>query len=94
MSITNGDRPHKHAKRIIERLNERGVGRQCPMCKAQRFKIIPSFFAPFLSDDADEAFDFEREKRLYPCIGLVCENCGFTTQHSLEPLGLKNLFDN
>lgn len=83
---------HPNSQRILDKLNERGVGRKCPMCSATQFKIFPSFFAPFLSNDDDEASDFESEKRLYPCLGLVCENCGFTSQHSLEPLGLMDLF--
>jgi hypothetical protein len=93
MADSNGTPQHEHAAQIIRRLNKRGVGKKCPMCASKDFRVFPSFFAPFLSDDASEASDFKIEKRLYPCIGLVCTNCGFTSQHSLEALGLMALFD-
>jgi hypothetical protein len=77
---------------IFKRLNERGVVNACPMCRKGTFAIVDGFLTPLLSKDLRDASTLRGTKHMFPSIGLVCINCGFTSIHSLHHLDLMQLF--
>lgn len=81
------------AQLIVKTLNEKGLVNECPMCRKGPFLILDGYLAPHLSANSEEATRVIGDKYLLPSFGLVCENCGFLSIHSLRTLGLDNLFD-
>jgi hypothetical protein len=77
---------------IFDKLNQRGVVNACPMCRRGTFTIVDGFLSPLLSKDLRDAASLQGIKHMFPSVGLVCTNCGFTSSHSLLHLDLMHLF--
>jgi len=78
---------------IFKKLNEKGVVNACPMCRKGTFTIVDGFLTPLLNKDLRDAATLHGTKHMFPSIGLVCVNCGFTSTHSLLHLDLMHLFE-
>ena len=69
--------------RIIAALKERGAG-SCPRCRNSQWTV--SEFSRIEVQATMERNTAERTT--IPAIMIVCENCGFISQHALQPLGV------
>ena len=69
--------------RIIAALKERGAG-SCPRCRDSQWTV--SEFSRIEVQATMERNTAERTT--IPAIIIVCENCGFISQHALQPLGV------
>ena len=81
-----------NAHRILEALAQKGITRICPRCVGGVVGVCDGFFAPAMSKDLDDAMRMFGEKIVLPMLGLTCNNCGYTSFHSLAVLGLADLF--
>jgi hypothetical protein len=76
--ISAGD---KHA--IVAALKARGAG-SCPRCRDSQWTV--SEFSMIEVQATMERKSSERTT--IPAVMIVCEHCGFISQHALQPLGL------
>ena len=84
--------PQDVIKKISANLEEKKVRLVCPMCGSKVFNVVDGFFSLPLSKNLDGASQMFGERQVFPCAGMVCENCGFTSFHSLGPLGLMDRY--
>ncbi len=69
--------------RIVAALKTRGAG-SCPRCQNSQWTV--SEYSR-LEGQATMARN-SAETTIIPAIMIVCENCGFISQHALQPLGI------
>ena len=69
--------------RIISALKARGAG-SCPRCRDSQWTVSEySMIEVQATMDRNTA-----ETTTIPSIMIVCEHCGFISQHALQPLGI------
>ena len=69
--------------RIISALKARGAG-SCPRCRDSQWTVREySMIEVQATMDRNSA-----ETTTIPSIMIVCEHCGFISQHALQPLGI------
>jgi hypothetical protein len=69
--------------RIIAALKERGAG-SCPRCRNSQWTV-----SEFSRIEVQATMERNTAARTtIPAIMIVCENCGFISQHALQPLGV------
>jgi hypothetical protein len=77
---------NEQKKQIAEVLNKKLPNVSCPMCKNKNFVMAEGLFNNYLSSDP------EREQSIggpsVPTVAIICDNCGFTSQHALGILDL------
>ena len=76
-------------KRIIDALTERvrknGRSFTCPMCGNNHFVLLDSY----IRNDVQDDFDGVRlGGPTVPAAAIICESCGFISQHALGTLSL------
>lgn len=75
----SADDKHK----IVAALKARGVG-SCPRCNDSQWTV-----SEFLRIDVQATMARDTTQRTtIPAIMVVCEHCGFISQHALQPLGV------
>jgi hypothetical protein len=75
----SADDKHK----IVAALKARGAG-SCPRCNDSQWTV-----SEFLRIDVQATMERESSQRTtIPAIMVVCEHCGFISQHALQPLGV------
>ncbi|HEX9084224.1 MAG TPA: hypothetical protein VF836_05770 [Gemmatimonadaceae bacterium] len=75
----SADDKHK----IVTALKARGAG-SCPRCNDSQWTV-----SEFLRIDVQATMDRDSmERSTIPAIMVVCEHCGFISQHALQPLGV------
>jgi hypothetical protein len=75
----SADDKHK----IVTALKARGAG-SCPRCNDSQWTV-----SEFLRIDVQATMERESSQRTtIPAIMVVCEHCGFISQHALQPLGV------
>lgn len=57
----------------------------CPMCLNDEFTLIDGYVQNFLQSDSN-IISIKGQK--LPTIAIICNRCGFASQHSLGILGL------
>lgn len=62
------------------------------MCGVHTFAIADGYFSLPLTKNVNDAKTLIGDKSLFPCVGMVCQACGFTSFHSLAKLGLMFLW--
>lgn len=73
----------KDKKSIIAALKARGAGR-CPRCSDGKWMV-----SEYARIEVQATIDRNSDAgTTIPTIMIVCENCGFISQHALQPLGL------
>lgn len=77
---------------IIKQLNERLGKFSCPMCHKSNFTFVDGYVAISLQKDYKNIVI--GESTFVPSVMIVCNNCGFISQHSLGVLGLIDIDDN
>jgi hypothetical protein len=69
--------------KIVAALKARGAG-SCPRCNDSQWTV-----SEFLRIDVQATMERESSHRTtIPAIMVVCEHCGFISQHALQPLGI------
>ena len=69
--------------RIIDALKERGAG-SCPRCRDSQWTV-----SEYSRIEVQATMDRNStERTTIPAIMIVCEHCGFISQHALQPLGI------
>lgn len=75
----SADDKHK----IVAALKARGVG-SCPRCSDSQWTV-----SEYSRIDVQSTMDRNTsDTATIPAIMIVCEHCGFISQHALQPLGL------
>jgi len=69
--------------RIVAALKDRGAG-SCPRCRNSQWTV--SEFSMLEVQATMERNSVERTT--IPAVMIVCEHCGFISQHALQPLGV------
>lgn len=69
--------------RIVAALKDRGAG-SCPRCRDSQWTV--SEFSMLEVQATMERNSVERTT--IPAVMIVCEHCGFISQHALQPLGV------
>lgn len=70
------------ASALIKKLEIKNL--RCPMCGNSHFSISDGYFFNFLQEDIK---NYSMGKGV-PSISIICDNCGFISQHALGSLGL------
>ncbi len=71
--------------RIIEVLNEKGAIKPCPRCGNEEFTLVDAYINQPVQDDYS---GINLGGPTIPCVIVICQKCGFISQHSLGYLGL------
>lgn len=75
----------KFRRKIVKVLEERGV-ESCPMCKQRKFNLLDGFIRIHIQSAPAKAFVLGGPS--VPVVAIICENCGFMSQHALGALDL------
>lgn len=73
-------------KEIILSLASRIEKMECPICHKESFSLLDGY----INDSVQENYRMQTigSKTMIPSVALVCNNCGFISQHSLGVLEL------
>lgn len=71
--------------RIITELNNRIGSFLCPMCHKGQLKFVDSYSSYPLSDEYTK---INIGGKIIPFVMLVCDNCGYVSQHALGTLNI------
>ena len=72
-------------EKIIKALNERGAIQPCPRCGHKNFTILDGYFNQTIQTELKGMITGGPS---IPSAVVVCDHCGFLSQHALGPLGL------
>lgn len=75
----------KKRDEIIEKLKELGASKPCPRCGNKSFIIADGYFQNTVQNDLHHT---TLGGKILPTAMIVCDQCGFVSQHSLGVLGL------
>ena len=77
-------------KEIVARLRERGAPKECPMCGNLDWTILDGYVHMTVRDKiGNNQFNGAGlSSGFIPLVGLVCEKCGYFSQHAVGVLGL------
>jgi hypothetical protein len=70
---------------IIDRLTERGVPKQCPMCATNKWVLGDGYVTQPLQGNLK---GYNIGGAAIPAIPVICTNCGFISMHALGVLKL------
>ena len=70
---------------IIARLKERGAPKSCPMCGKGQWSLMGGYFIHSLQTQLD---GLVLGGKSVPAAIIICNHCGFISQHALGTLGL------
>lgn len=71
-------------KKIVEALSQKVPQLKCPMCNHQKFSLAEGYFNNFIQDLKSVSLGGPS----IPTTAIICENCGFVSQHALGALKL------
>jgi ribosomal protein S27AE len=71
-------------KKIQDKLVEKNALRDCPRCGNKNFTLIDGYFLSVIQDQTKQ---IKLDGNGLPTIVIVCNNCGFVSQHALGALG-------
>ncbi len=63
----------------------------CPMCQNKSFSMADGYF---LNNMQKDLHSVNLGGQAIPTIGIICNNCGFVSQHALGSLGMLNKLKN
>lgn len=76
----------KHKDAIVKELNNKVGNFICPICHKGPFTLVDGYFVQ--SSQNDYKNFIIGSDTIIPSVIIVCNNCGFMSQHSLGVLGL------
>lgn len=82
------DEAEARGKEIIDALNQKGVNRPCPRCGNNSFSTAGETLLS-LQDLSKQPAAFVIGGQSIPAAIVICDRCGYITQHALVPLGVK-----
>lgn len=71
-------------RRIAEALGKKVPHLKCPMCNHNKFSLAEGYFNNFIQDLKNISLGGPS----IPTAVIICENCGFVSQHALGALQL------
>lgn len=71
--------------KIKDKLLKKVPTLKCPMCQNKGFKMAEGYFLNTMQTDLTSV---SLGGQAIPTIGIICNNCGFVSQHALGSLGL------
>ncbi len=77
----------KTKQKIAEEIEKRNAATPCPRCHGNKFTIMDNFGKTTLNPDLK---GYKLGGPFVPFIILICNNCGFMSQHAVGVLGLSN----
>jgi ribosomal protein S27AE len=77
-------------KEITQSLKDRGALQTCPRCGNSHFILVDGFITHYLQPNA---IGVTLGGLSMPCVAVVCNNCGFLSEHSLGILGLLRKYE-
>lgn len=77
---------NERKKEIIQTLATRIDKMECPICHKDKFSLLDGYINDGVQDDYKHQVIGVRTR--IPSVALICNNCGFISQHSLGVLGL------
>jgi len=72
-------------EKIIKKLTEKEALQPCPRCRRNSFTLIDGYFNQTIQNNFQGLVIGGTS---VPTIIVVCENCGYLSQHALGALGL------
>ena len=72
-------------RNIIQILNARIGEVPCPMCGHKHFVLADGYFLNSIQDNLNS---ISIGGKNVPAVVIICQNCGFISQHALGMLGL------
>ncbi len=84
---------NQRAQEITDRLKQRGVSGQCPMCRNNKFSVNGTVSQEIENKGQGlqgilDKLNGEGEFGPIECVVTVCTNCGFVAKYSLRVLEL------
>lgn len=76
---------NEQKKKIADEISKRKNELTCPMCQNKKFIMADGYFNNGMQTDFGT---FNLGGPSIPTIAIVCDNCGFVSQHALGVLGL------
>ena len=73
-------------KELIKALTEKVKLLECPMCHNNSFTIVDGYIVQSVQNDKNNIV--LGNGPMIPSMAIVCNNCGFMSQHNLGILGL------
>lgn len=71
--------------KIVDILKKKEALNACPRCNQKKFTLVSGYFSNTVQKNWQELV---LGGAVVPSISIVCDNCGFISQHALGPLGL------
>jgi len=75
----------KIQKALNEHLGTAGNPLVCPMCGQNKFTMTDGYFMSIVQSDLKK---LELGGVSIPTVSIICNNCGFVSQHAMGVLGL------
>lgn len=85
MSNKGGRLPEEIKIKITETLEKKGLDLPCPRCGSEDFFIADGYIVHILQENS---LKHSIEGAGLICIAIICQNCGFISEHSLGTLGI------
>jgi hypothetical protein len=76
---------NEQKEKIKEELLKKVHTLTCPMCKEKNFTMAEGYFLNTMQADFSS---LSLGGQAIPTIGIICNNCGFVSQHAIGRLGL------
>ncbi len=73
-------------EKIIKVLEEKFAKNPCPRCTNQQFSLVDGYFNQAIQQDIKNVLIVGGPS--IPAVVVVCNRCGFISQHALGALGL------
>lgn len=73
-------------QRVINRLRDRKVRGECPMCGNRNFALLDGYLNHSLQTDLSMGMVLGGPS--IPTVAIACSNCGFISEHALGALSL------
>ncbi|MDO8567794.1 MAG: hypothetical protein Q7R57_03665 [Dehalococcoidales bacterium] len=73
-------------QKIIDALTSHGVNLPCPRCGSCKFSLLDGYFNQTLQTELTGGLTLGGP--VLPSFAVVCNQCGFMSQHALGVLGL------
>ena len=71
---------------IIKKISDIIPELECPMCHNKHFIIVDGYFPNMVYDDYNASI--MKYTKGMPSVAIVCNRCGFISNHSMGALGL------
>lgn len=76
---------NEQKEKIKEELLKKVPVLTCPMCQHKGFAMVEGYFLNTIQVDLTSV---NLGGQAIPTIGIICNNCGFVSQHAIGRLGL------